>query len=130
MRKCILASLLFLAAGCSAVQSTNNSQPGWRIKTDKVDLFITANGGHMAPVYFCTDTATPIQPYYISPWQNQRPRELPDPVLVPLGAVRIPDGFGNVKTVEFTPHTATFISTTGKKVVVRVDHEFLKKGKL
>jgi len=70
--------------GRGAGQSTNNSQRGWRLKTDKIDLFITANGGHMAPVYFCRDTGAPIQPYYISPWQNERPRGLPDPVLAPL----------------------------------------------
>ncbi|GAG47300.1 unnamed protein product, partial [marine sediment metagenome] len=54
MRKCILANLVLLVAGCGAMETTNDSQRGWRIKTDKIDLFITANGGHMAPVYFCT----------------------------------------------------------------------------
>jgi len=46
------------------------------------------------------------------------------------GAVKVPDGFENVKTVEFEPDAATFISTTGRKVLVRVDHDFLKNGKL
>jgi hypothetical protein len=84
MRKCIPAILLLWVAGCGAMESTNNSQRGWRIKSDRVDLFITKTGGHMAPVRFCMDTGMPIQPYYISPWQNERSRGLPDPVLVPL----------------------------------------------
>ncbi len=46
------------------------------------------------------------------------------------GVVRIPDGFGNVKTLEFAPAEVTFISTTGKRVSAPVRHEFLKTGKL
>ena len=46
------------------------------------------------------------------------------------GAVKIPGGFENVKTLEFTPGAVTFISTTGKRVTAPVRHEFLKTGKL
>ncbi|NQS90493.1 hypothetical protein HQ584_11975 [Patescibacteria group bacterium] len=70
--------------GYATIESVDNSQVGWRLKTDKVDLFVTKNGAHIAPVTFCIDTKTPIQPYYISPWQNDQLKGLPDPILVPL----------------------------------------------
>ena len=84
MRNGILAGLLLVTAGCAGVEDVDNSQAGWRIASDTVDLFVTENGAHMAPVRFCTDTAEPVQPYYISPWQNEGLKDLPDPVLVPL----------------------------------------------
>lgn len=84
MKILVLACLLVAVAGCAATQDVNNSQAGWRLKSDTVNLFITRNGGHMAPVTFCTDTGSPVQPYYISPWQNEDVQGLPDPVLIPL----------------------------------------------
>ncbi len=62
----------------------NNSQNGWWLLSDTVRLFITEKGGHMAPVEFDADSDNPIQPYYISPWQNEGLNDLKDPVLVPL----------------------------------------------
>ena len=46
------------------------------------------------------------------------------------GAVRIPEGFEMVKTLEFAPGQVTLISTTGQRVTIPVRHEFLKSGKL
>jgi hypothetical protein len=46
------------------------------------------------------------------------------------GVVKIPPGFENVKTLEFTPGLVTFISSTGQKVAAPVRHEFLKTGSL
>lgn len=66
------------------MKTTCSGQAGWRLQNDKVDLFITENGGQMAPVSFYADTASPIQPYYLSPWQEEHAAGLPDPVLVPL----------------------------------------------
>jgi len=66
------------------IESIDNSQSGWRIKSDKVELFVTRNGGHVAPVTFDRDTNSAIQPYYISPWQNEKVKEFADPVLAPL----------------------------------------------
>jgi hypothetical protein len=68
--------------------SVDDSHPGWRVASDKVDLFITENGGHMAPVTFDVDTDKSIQPYYISPWQNEDLTDFADPVLAPLGGSR------------------------------------------
>ncbi|MHC4505962.1 MAG: hypothetical protein ACYTFI_21925 [Planctomycetota bacterium] len=81
-------ALVLSGAGCErkdtmSDMATDNSQEGWRVKSSTVEMFVTRNGGHMAPVSFCTD-GKPVQPYYISPWQNDGLRNLPDPVLVPL----------------------------------------------
>lgn len=59
------------------------SQPSWVIGNDCVSLAVTELGGHMAPVTFCRNGGRPIQPYYISPWQEERPSSLP-PVMAPL----------------------------------------------
>ena len=44
------------------------------------------------------------------------------------GVVRIPEGFENVKTLEFAPGEVTFVSTTGQRVTAPVRHEFLAIG--
>ncbi|MCE5327775.1 MAG: hypothetical protein LLG01_15320 [Planctomycetaceae bacterium] len=62
---------------------TIDSQPSWIIRTPQVELAVTQLGGQLAPVTFCRDTGRPVQPYWISPWQNQH-RKIPVPVLIPL----------------------------------------------
>ena len=62
---------------------TVHSQPSWIIRTDEVELAVTKLGGHMAPVSFYRDTSSPVQPYYISPWQGEK-RKIAEPVLAPL----------------------------------------------
>ena len=59
------------------------SQPAWVVRSKNIELAVTQLGGHMAPVTFYRNTAQPIQPYYVSPWQDER-RKIGDPVLVPL----------------------------------------------
>lgn len=59
------------------------SQPSWILRSRTVELAITRLGGHMAPVKFFCDTNSPVQPYYISPWQGEG-LKIDDPVLVPL----------------------------------------------
>ncbi len=46
------------------------------------------------------------------------------------GVARIPAGFENVRTIEFSPRKITLVSTTGQKVDVDVRHEFIKSGAL
>ena len=46
------------------------------------------------------------------------------------GVAKIPANFDNVLTLEFGPGTVTIVSTTGKRIVVPVRHEFLRSGKL
>ena len=89
------------------MSSIDNSQSGWRIRSDKVELFITENGGHMAPVTFDVDTDRAIQPYYISPWQNEDLTEFADPILAPLRGdfFCMPFG-GNAEEVDGEKHSA------------------------
>lgn len=85
MKNAILAAATVLTgAGCATIETTNNSQAAWRVQSDTVEMFVTVSGGHMAPVHFYRDSKSPVQPYYISPWQNDKLKDLPDPVLVPL----------------------------------------------
>jgi len=46
-------------------------QPSWVMDNEQVELAVTVQGGHMAPVTFYRDTPAPVQPYYISPWQGE-----------------------------------------------------------
>jgi len=59
------------------------SQPSWILRSKNVELAVTKLGGQMAPVTFFRNTAKPIRPYYISPWQGEG-LKIGDPVLVPL----------------------------------------------
>lgn len=44
------------------------------------------------------------------------------------GATKVPRGFGKVKAVEFVAGGVTFVSESGKKVDVEVNHDFLQTG--
>ncbi|MFO1006792.1 MAG: hypothetical protein U0929_12600 [Planctomycetaceae bacterium] len=83
-----LAGALPLTAAEPASQPPSlesiHSQPSWVIRTPQVELAVTEIGGHMAPVTFCRDAAHPVQPYHITPWQDEPKQEMPAPVLVPL----------------------------------------------
>ncbi len=58
-------------------------QPAWTLRSDEVELAVTQLGGHMAPVTFYRNSASPVQPYYVSPWQGEK-QKIDEPVLVPL----------------------------------------------
>ncbi len=60
-----------------------HSQPSWVIRSDQIELAITQTGGHMAPITFYRASGKPVQPYHISPWQDEG-LKLDVPVLVPL----------------------------------------------
>lgn len=60
-----------------------HSQPSWVVRSGQVELAVTQLGAHMAPVTFDRASARPIQPYYISPWQDEG-TAMPAPVLAPL----------------------------------------------
>src|SRR4051794_34963347 len=72
------------AAQEKAVQKKIHSQPSYVLATKEVELAVTRLGGQMAPVTFYRNTDRPVQPYYISPWQDEPPQKMPAPVLVPL----------------------------------------------
>ena len=68
----------------SQADKTLYAQPSYLLSNNQVELAITQLGGHMAPVSFYRDTADAIQPYHISPWQEEKGPEMPAAVLVPL----------------------------------------------
>ena len=70
-------------AGPGEKTRTVASQPSWILATPQVEVALTQLGGHMAPVTFFRDSARPVQPYHISPWQGEK-HAYPVPVLVPL----------------------------------------------
>ncbi len=60
-----------------------HSKPSYVLKNDQVELAVTRLGGHMAPVTFYSGTKKSVQPYYISPWQDEKDG-IDEPVLRPL----------------------------------------------
>ena len=85
--KSFLMNLPFIAA-TSVVSSadepelrTFHSQPSFVVATKEVEVAVTKLGAHMAPVTFFRDSAKPVQPYYVSPWQGEKPSTMPAPVL-------------------------------------------------
>ena len=79
------------------------NKPCWIIANDSVDLAVTEQGGHMAPVTFFKNTKTPVQPYYISPWQNEEGKA-GLPVLEPLRGNFFCMPFGAVNTYQNEEH--------------------------
>ena len=61
-----------------------HSQPSFVLANEQVSVAITKRGGQMAPVTFKSRDGQQISPYYISPWQDEKPEDLPAEVLVPL----------------------------------------------
>jgi hypothetical protein len=71
-------------AGDELKLRTIHSQPSFVFGNDQVEVAVTEIGGHAAPVTFYRRTDKPVQPYYISPWQDENHAQMPAPVLVPL----------------------------------------------
>ena len=80
----IISAATAATAADSAKLQTLHSQPSYVLSTKEVEVAVTRLGGHMAPVRFFRDSAQPVQPYHISPWQDEKPTKMPAPVLVPL----------------------------------------------
>ncbi len=80
-----LALLLMTTATMAAAADHRiiHSQPTWVVSTPQVELAVTETGAQMAPVTFYRDTDKPVQPYHISPWQDEG-LKLDVPVLVAL----------------------------------------------
>jgi hypothetical protein len=82
------------------------SEPSWVIENNEVQVALTIRGGHMAPVTFFRNSAEPVRPYYINPWNSERIPHL-EPVLVPLRGDFFCMPFGGesiVKGVRFPTH--------------------------
>ena len=94
----LAASLLMLSTGLlQAAPSTApaasqmkpalrsfHAQPCFVLSNKEVEVAVTQLGGHMAPVTFFRDSSQPVQPYHVTPWQEEPPSAMPAPVLVPL----------------------------------------------
>ncbi len=95
------------AAQNSVKTETIESQPCWVIENGTVRLAVTRLGAQMAPVTFFLNSDRPVEPYYISPWQNEG-LKLDPPVLVPLRGdfFCLPFGANNepYKGMKFLPH--------------------------
>ncbi len=80
--------LIFLVATKSFAEDpymrTIHTQPSFVISTEQVELAVTELGGQMAPVTFFRNSDKPVRPYYVSPWQDEKPSSMPAPVLVAL----------------------------------------------
>ena len=77
-----LALIWTVARGAEPVRSIH-SQPSWVMESSDVELAVTQLGGHMAPVRFYRKDSQSVQPYHISPWQDEN-LKITEPVLVPL----------------------------------------------
>jgi len=62
-----------------------NGRKAWRLSNGETELSVTELGGHMAPVRFFADTDSLVEPYYISPWQEEG-GDVPGPGV--LGSLR------------------------------------------
>lgn len=84
MKVSILATAAAVSAADEVKLRTLHAQPSFVVATKQVEVAVTKLGGHMAPVTFYRDSARPVQPYHISPWQDEKPSKMPAPVLVTL----------------------------------------------
>lgn len=110
-KKLLVLALLLVTSGAASAQQgrteTVHSQPSWVLENDTVRLSITHVGGQMAPVSFFRSTPKPVQPYYISPWQDEG-LKLDPPVLISLRGNFFCLPFGGnsapYKGMKFLPH--------------------------
>ncbi|MBL8811061.1 MAG: hypothetical protein JNM43_12865 [Planctomycetaceae bacterium] len=87
MPLCFLLILFASAQTTNAqeiTEQTVHSRKCFVLKSPSVEVSVTEIGGHMAPVTFFRDTDKPVQPYHISPWQDEPESPMPAPVLVSL----------------------------------------------
>lgn len=84
-RRDVLLSVAAVPALQAAAEplKTVRSQPSWIVANDQVEIAVTRLGGHMAPVSFERASGRPVQPYHVSPWQDEK-LKIDVPVLVPL----------------------------------------------
>ena len=79
-----LSAVVGLSDTNAAAMRTIHSQSSYVLSNPQVELAVTQLGGHMAPVTFFKDSDHPIQPYHISPWQDEPHSKMPAEVLIPL----------------------------------------------
>jgi hypothetical protein len=77
----IIATTIAVATADENEMRTLHAQPSFIVATKAVEIAVTKFGGQMAPVTFFRDSAQPVKPYYVSPWQDEAPTKMPAPVL-------------------------------------------------
>jgi len=80
----LLAATVAASAAEESEVRSFHSQPSFVVATREVEVAVSRLGGHMAPVTFFRDSAQPVRPYYVSPWQDEAASKMPAPVLVSL----------------------------------------------
>ncbi|MCX8495836.1 MAG: hypothetical protein ORN51_06605 [Akkermansiaceae bacterium] len=80
----LIAATATAAAGDETLLRSFHAQPSFVVSTKEVEVAVTKLGGNMAPVTFFRDSAQPVRPYHVSPWQDEKPSKMPAPVLVTL----------------------------------------------
>ncbi len=84
----VLVALVFVNNATADAQEvsekTVHSRKCFVLKSKHVEVAVTEIGGHMAPVTFYRDSDKPVQPYHVSPWQDEPASSMPAPVLVSL----------------------------------------------
>ncbi len=80
----LLSTAAVATAADVAKTRTIHSQPSAILSTKEVEVAVTKLGGNMAPVTFFRESAKPVEPYHISPWQDKKSVKMPAPVLVTL----------------------------------------------
>ncbi len=89
-----------------------SAEPSWVIENDSVRIALTLKGGHMAPVTFFRKGGSPVQPYYVSPWQGEGKTVQP-PVLGPLRGDFFCMPFGGDSALKGVAHTTHGEPATG-----------------
>ncbi|MFP4356303.1 MAG: hypothetical protein ACLFUJ_14390 [Phycisphaerae bacterium] len=92
---------------------TVHGQESFLLANRNVELAVTRTAGHMAPVRFAADTKSPIEPYYISPWQDEQLGHVDPPVLTTLRGDFFCMPFGGENRYRQEDHTTHGEPATG-----------------
>ena len=58
-------------SGYTLTSTTVHNAEGWQVETKSVNMFTTKGSAMTAPVYFQFENGKTVQPYYVSPWQDE-----------------------------------------------------------
>jgi hypothetical protein len=58
-------------SGYTLSSTTVHNAEGWKVETKSVNIFTAKGGAMTAPVFFHFDSGKTVQPYFISPWQDE-----------------------------------------------------------
>lgn len=85
------------------------NRPAYILNNDSVELAMTRDGAHMAPVNFYRNTASPVQPYHVSAWQYEKTTPCGNRVeeLLRGDFFCMPFGGGSYRGVKYIQHGET-----------------------